>query len=206
MALNIPAINKQDSAGNITVSNMVFNQQYNEPLIHQLVVRYLAGARAGTATQKNRSDVRGGGKKPWRQKGTGNARAGTVSSPIWRSGGVTFASRPRSYTQKLNKKMYKIGVRSIFSELLRQKRLLASNDIVPDSPKTKNLASKLSGVAGKHLLIITEKLNENLVLAARNLSYVAVATVSSVSPVDLIVADKVITTTLAIKQIEERLA
>ncbi len=206
MALQIPAINDQDTAGTIDVSEQVFGQEFNETLVHQLVVRQLAGARAGTVAQKNRAAVSGGGAKPWRQKGTGRARSGTLSSPIWRSGGVTFAAQPRSYQQKINKKMYKVGVRSIFSELLRQDRLLASNDILPDSPKTKSLVAKLSAIEGKRVLIVTDELTDNLILASRNIPYVEVATVSSINPVTLVAADKVIATASAIKQIEERLA
>jgi len=206
MTLQIPAINDQDTAGTIDVSEQVFGQEFNETLVHQLVVRQLAGARAGTVAQKNRAAVSGGGAKPWRQKGTGRARSGTLSSPIWRSGGVTFAAQPRSYQQKINKKMYKVGVRSIFSELLRQDRLLASNDILPDSPKTKSLVAKLSAIEGKRVLIVADELTDNLILASRNIPYVEVATVSSINPVTLVAADKVIATASAIKQIEERLA
>lgn len=206
MTLQIPAINSEDSAGMLDVSEHVFGQKFNEALVHQLVVRHLAGARAGTAVKKNRSAVSGGGAKPWRQKGTGRARAGTMSSPIWRSGGVTFASQPRSYTQKINKKMYKLGIRSILSELLRQKRLLVGNDMLPDSPKTKELVAKLAVIEGKRILIIIDELNDNLRLASRNIPYAEVATVASVNPVNLVAADKVIATALAVRQIEERLA
>ncbi|MFW5444217.1 MAG: 50S ribosomal protein L4 [Methylococcaceae bacterium] len=206
MALQIPAINDQDSAGSVDVTEQVFGQEFNETLVHQLVVRYLAGARAGTKAQKNRSAVSGGGAKPWRQKGTGRARAGTMSSPIWRSGGVTFAAQPRSYVQKLNKKMYKVGVRSIFSELLRQDRLVVSNDVLPTTPKTKDLIAKLSNVDAKRVLIVADELTEELVLASRNIPYVEVSTVDSLTPVALVSADKVIATASAVKQIEERLA
>lgn len=206
MTLQIPAVNDQDSVGSIEVSAQVFGQKFNETLVHQLLVRHLAGARAGTVAQKNRAAVSGGGAKPWRQKGTGRARSGTLSSPIWRSGGVTFAVQPRSYAQKINKKMYKVGIRSIFSELLRQERLLVSDEIVPSSPKTKELVAKLSTIEGSRILIVAGELTDNLILASRNISYVTVATVVSVSPVDLVAADKVIATSSAVKQIEERLA
>ncbi len=146
-----------------------------------------------------------GALNPGDKKGTGRARAGTLSSPIWRSGGVTFAAQPRTYQQKINKKMYKAGVRSIFSELLRQNRLIASNDILPDSPKTKSLVAKLSAVEGKRVLIVADELTDNLILASRNIPYVEVSTVSSINPVTLVAADKVIATASAIKQIEERL-
>lgn len=206
MALQVPAINDQDSATAVDVAEQVFGQDFNETLVHQLVVKYLAGARAGTKAQKNRSAVSGGGIKPWRQKGTGRARAGTIRSPIWRTGGVTFAAEPRSYEQKMNKKMYKAGIRSIFSELLRQDRLAVSNEIMPDSAKTKEMAAKLKNIDGKRVLIVAEEMSENLILATRNIPYVEVATAQSIDPVLLVSADKVVATTAALKQIEERLA
>jgi len=206
MTLQIPAINDQDSANAIDVAELIFGQDFNETLVHQLVVRHLAGARAGTKAQKNRSAVAGGGAKPWRQKGTGRARAGTMSSPIWRSGGVTFAAQPRSFAQKINKKMYKVGIRSIFSELLRQDRLVVSNEVLPSSPKTKEMSAKLSGLDAKRVLILAEELTEELVLATRNIPYLNIATVSGLDPVTLVSADKVIATPAAVKQIEERLA
>lgn len=206
MSLQIPAIGNQDSAQALDVSEAVFGREFNETLVHQLVTKYLAAARAGTKAQKNRSAVSGGGIKPFRQKGTGRARAGTTRGPIWRSGGVSFAAQPRSFDQKLNKKMYKAGVCSIFSELLRQDRIAVCNDIIPSSPKTKELVAKIKDLDAGRVLIVTEELNENLVLAARNLHYVAVMTPTSVDPVSLVSADKVIATTAALKQIEERLA
>ncbi len=206
MALQIPAINDQDSAGAVDVAEQIFGQEFNETLVHQLVVRYMAGSRAGTKAQKNRSAVAGGGIKPWRQKGTGRARSGTLSSPIWRSGGVTFAAEPRSFVQKLNKKMYKVGVRSIYSELLRQGRMVVSNEIMPATPKTKEFSTKLSAVDAKRVLILADELTENLVLATRNIPYVEVSTVVGVDPVSLVSADKVIATSAAVKQIEEQLA
>jgi len=204
MALQIPAINDQGSA--IDVAEQVFGQEFNETLVHQMVVRYLAGGRSGTKAQKNRSAVAGGGAKPWRQKGTGRARSGTMSSPIWRSGGVTFAAQPRSFTQKINKKMYKVGIRSIFSELLRQNRLVVSNEMLPDTPKTKEMSIKLANVDAKRILILADEITDNLILATRNIPYVEVATVNGLDPVTLVSADKVIATTAAVKQIEERLA
>jgi len=206
MTLQIPAINDQDSANAIDVAEQVFGQDFNETLVHQLVVRHLAGARAGTKAQKNRSAVAGGGAKPWRQKGTGRARAGTMSSPIWRSGGVTFAAQPRSFAQKINKKMYKVGIRSIFSELLRQDRLVVSNEVMPSSPKTKEMSAKLSGLDAKRVLILADELTDDLILATRNIPYLEVATVNGLDPVALVSADKVIATPAAVKQIEERLA
>lgn len=206
MSLQIPAIGNQDSAQPLDVSELVFGQDFNETLVHQLVTKYLSSARAGTKAQKNRAAVSGGGAKPFRQKGTGRARAGTTRGPIWRTGGVAFAAQPRSYDQKLNKKMYKVGIRSIFSELLRQDRIAVCNDIFPSTPKTKEFLAKIKGIDAKRLLIVADDLNENLILAARNLPYVAVVTPSSVDPVSLVSADKVIATTTALKLIEERLA
>lgn len=205
MGLQIPVINTQDSAGRFDVSEAVFGQSYNETLIHQLVTRYLAGARAGTKAQKTRSDVSGGGMKPWRQKGTGRARSGTTRSPLWRTGGVTFAARPRSYDQKLNKKMFRVGIRSILSELLRQDRLVVSNDIVPTTSKTKELNDKLKGLLVKRILIIVKNIDENLALSSRNLPYVEVVEAANLSPVLLVSADKVIATPDALNEIEERL-
>lgn len=204
MSLQIPAISNQGSA--CDVSEAVFGQDFNETLVHQLVVKYMAAARAGTKAQKNRSAVSGGGSKPFRQKGTGRARAGTTRGPIWRSGGVAFAAQPRSFDQKLNKKMYKVGIRSIFSELLRQERIAVCDDIMPAAPKTKEFLAKVKYIDAKRLLVVVDELNENLILAARNLPYIAVMTPSSVDPVSLVSADKVIATTAALKQIEERLA
>lgn len=206
MSLQVPAIGNQGTGGATEVSEAVFGQDFNETLVHQLVVKYLSGARAGTKAQKNRASVSGGGMKPFRQKGTGRARAGTTRGPIWRTGGVAFAAQPRSYDQKLNKKMYKIGVRSIFSELLRQSRLAVCDDIIPALPKTKEFLKKISGIDAHRLLIVVDELNENLLLAARNVPYVAVLTPSSVDPVSLVSADKVIMTTSALKQVEERLS
>ncbi|MDD5460155.1 MAG: 50S ribosomal protein L4 [Methylococcales bacterium] len=206
MGLQIPVLNKQDSAGQVEVNEAVFGQPFNETLIHQLVTRYLAGARAGTKAQKTRSDVSGGGAKPWRQKGTGRARAGTTRSPIWRTGGVAFAARPRNYEQKLNKKMFRVGIRSILSELLRQDRLAVSSDILPTTPKTKALYEKLKSFDAKRILIVVENVDENLALASRNIPYVQVIEAANLSPVLLVAADKVIATPGALKQLEERLA
>ena len=205
MGLQVPAINEQDSATSVEVSELVFGLKFNETLVHQLVVKYLAGARLGTKAQKNRAAVSGGGAKPWRQKGTGRARSGTIRSPIWRSGGVTFAAQPRSFDQKMNKKMYRVGIRSIFSELLRSERLVVSNDILLSSPKTKELATKLKAIDAKRLLIITEEDNVNLELASRNIPYVTVITATELNPVLLVGADKVIATEQALKLIEGRL-
>lgn len=206
MSLQIPAIGNNDSAQSLEVSELVFGQDFNETLVHQLVTKYLSAARAGTKAQKTRAAVSGGGAKPFRQKGTGRARAGTTRSPVWRTGGVAFAAQPRSFDQKLNKKMYKVGIRSIFSELLRQNRISVCNDIVPATPKTKEFLGKIKGIDAGRILIVTEQLEENLILAARNIPYIAVVTPSSVDPVSLVSADKVIATAAALKLIEERLA
>ncbi len=206
MSMQVPALNEQDSSGSVAVAEAIFGQSFNETLVHQLVVRHLAGARAGTKAQKTRSDVSGGGTKPWRQKGTGRARSGTTRSPIWRTGGVSFAARPRNYEQKLNKKMFRVGVRSILSELLRQDRLVVSNDILPSNPKTKELNAKIKNIDAKRILIIVESVDANLALASRNIPYVEVIEAINLSPVLLVSADKVIATPGALKQIEERLA
>ena len=166
----------------------------------------MAGSRAGTKSQKTRSDVSGGGSKPWRQKGTGRARSGTIRSPIWRTGGVAFAARPRSYDQKLNKKMFRVGIKSILSELLRQDRLLVSSDILLASGKTKELSEKLKDIDAKRILIVVDAVNVNLVLASRNIPYVDVIEAINLNPVLLVSADKVIATPGALKQLEERLA
>jgi large subunit ribosomal protein L4 len=206
MSVQVPAINDQDNAVAVEVSEAVFGTAFNEALVHQLVTRYLAGARSGTKAQKNRAAVNGGGSKPWRQKGTGRARAGTKSSPIWRAGGVTFAAQPRNHAQKLNKKMFRVGIKSILSELLRQNRLVVSNDILAVSVKTKELHAKLKGLDCKRILIVTNKDNENLHLASRNLPYVELTTIDNLSPALLVAADKVITTGDALQQLEGRLS
>jgi large subunit ribosomal protein L4 len=205
MGLQIPAINSQDSADAVDVNEIVFGQAFNETLVHQLVVEYLAGGRSGTKAQKTRSEVSGGGIKPWKQKGTGRARSGTIRSPIWRTGGVTFAAKPRNYDQKLNKKMFRVGVRSILSELLRQNRLVVSAGIMPTSPKTKDFALKLKNLDAKRILIVVERFEDNLLLASRNLPYVNIVLADNLSPASLVSADKVIITPAGIKRIEERL-
>jgi len=203
MGLQIPKLNEQSG---LQVSEAVFGQDYNETLVHQLVTRYLAGARQGTKAQKTRSDVSGGGVKPWRQKGTGRARSGTSRSPIWRTGGVTFAARPRNYDQKLNKKMFRVGIRSILSELLRQDRLIISAEVLATTPKTKALKAQLNAVESKRTLIVVNEVDMNLALASRNIPYVEVVEAANLNPVLLVAADKVIVTPSALQQLEERLA
>jgi large subunit ribosomal protein L4 len=197
---------KLQGSGSVKVSDETFAQEYKEALVHQVVTACLAGARAGTAQQKSRSDVSGGGVKPWRQKGTGRARAGTIRSPIWTGGGATFASRPRDYTQKINRKMYRAAMRSILSELVRQERLVAVESIGVDAPKTKELAGKLAELGLDKVLIVTDAADDNLYLAARNLPGVAVCDVASADPVSLVGFDKVLMTTAALGKIEERLS
>ncbi len=188
------------------VSDSVFGAEFNEALVHQVVTAYMAGARSGTKAQKTRSDVRGGGAKPFAQKGTGRARAGTTRSPIWRSGGVTFAARPRNYSQKVNRKMYRSALRSILSELVRQERLIAVDDFTVSAPKTKELASKLQGMALNDVLIIAANPDENLFLASRNLRNVDVRDVAEIEPVSLVAYDKIVMTKAALEQIGERLS
>ena len=187
----------------ISISNDVFSKEFNESLIHQAVVSFMAASRQGSAKQKNRSEVRGGGKKPYRQKGTGRARAGTIRSPLWRGGGVTFASRPRDYSKKLNKKMYRAAIKSIFSELVRQNRLVAIEKPVLKKPKTKEIASFLNEVSLSKVLIIIDELDMNLYLSARNIPNVDVITVREINPVNLLKPQKVAVTSEALKQIEE---
>jgi len=191
----------------IQVSDMVFGADFKESLVHQVVVAYLAAARSGTAAQKNRSAVSGGGAKPFRQKGTGRARQGTIRSPIMRSGGVTFASQPRSYAQKVNRKMYQGALRAILSELVRQDRLVVVDAFSVSAPKTKELVAKLAEIgAADDTLIITESFDENLLLACRNLYRVDSRSLNEVDPVSLIGFDKVVITAAALKALEEKLA
>lgn len=194
-----------NSKETIAVSDAVFGLEYKESLIHQLVTAYMAGARSGTKAQKNRAAVRGGGAKPWRQKGTGRARAGTIRSPLWRSGGTTFAAQPRDYTQKLNKKMYRTGIRSILSELNRQQRLLVVEDITVDAAKTRQMTAKLADLGVSKTLIVTETGDESLYLSARNLPYVEVTDVAGMNPLNLVRYDHVVVTVGAVRAIEEHL-
>ncbi len=190
----------------ISVSDDVFGADYSESLVHQLVTAYMAGGRQGTKAQKNRSAVSGGGAKPWRQKGTGRARAGTIRSPIWRGGGVTFAAKPRDYSQKVNRKMYRAGIRSILSELARQQRLLIVEDITVDAPKTKQLVGKLAELDVSKTLIVTETGDEKLYLSARNLPNVEVSDVAGLNPVNLVRYDHIVVTVGAVRAIEEWLS
>lgn len=197
---------KLQDKGSVDVLDTAFGVDYNEALVHQVVTAYLAGARAGTKAQKNRAAARGGGAKPWRQKGTGRARAGTIRSPIWVGGGRTFAAKPRNYDQKVNKKMYRAALRSMMSELVRQDRLVVVNELSLEAPKTKLLASKLKEMSLDSVLILNEAFDEKLFLAARNLPDVGICDVASMDPVVLIRFDKVLVTVPALKLIEERLS
>ena len=192
-------------AGTVSVSDVAFAREYNEDLVHQVVTAYMAGARQGTRAQKNRAAVSGGGKKPWRQKGTGRARAGTIRSPIWRSGGVTFAAQPQDHSKKVNRKMYRAALRSIMSELARQERLVVVESMDLEQPKTKLLAQQLGEYGVDNVLIIGTEVGENLYLASRNLHKVDVRDVDGVDPVSLIAYDKVMVTVDAVKKFEEML-
>lgn len=189
----------------IDVCERTFGGEFNETLVHQAVVAYMAGGRQGSKKQKTRSEVSGGGKKPWRQKGTGRARAGTIRSPIWRGGGATFAARPQDHSQKLNKKMYRAAMRSILAELVRQDRLVVVEDFSVDAPKTKALLGKLETLGLQDVLIVSENVEQNLYLAARNLPHVDVRDVQASDPVSLIAYDKVLMTVSAVKKFEEML-
>ena len=200
MELNLVA------GGTVEVSDQTFGREFNEALIHQVVTAYLAGARQGTRAQKTRSEVAGGGRKPWRQKGTGRARAGTTRSPIWRSGGVTFAAKPQDFSQKVNKKMYRAAMQSIWSELVRQGRLIVIDDLSIDAPKTKALAEKLSAMNLSNVLIVAGEVSDALYLSARNLPHVDVRDSDATDPVSLISFEKVLVTVGALRAIEEQLA
>jgi large subunit ribosomal protein L4 len=203
--LNIATL-EGGSAGKVQVSEATFGRAFNEDLVHQAVTAYLSGGRQGSRAQKNRSDVRGGGRKPWKQKGSGRARAGSTRSPIWRTGGVTFAARPQDHSQKLNRKMYRAALQSILSELARQDRLVIVESIQLNQPKTKLLQQKLSALNLDSVLIISDEINENLYLSARNLPHVDVRDVSGADPVSLVRFDKVLITVSAMKKFEEVLA
>lgn len=194
------------NGGSVELAESAFAREYNEALVHQVVVAFMAAGRQGSRAQKNRSAVSGGGKKPWRQKGTGRARAGTTRSPIWRSGGVTFAAQPQDHSTKVNRKMYRGALRCIVSELIRQQRLVAVESFAVDAPKTKELVAQLKDLEISNGLIITEEVDENLFLAARNVKAVDVRDVDGIDPVSLISYDKVLITVPALKKLEEVLA
>lgn len=197
---------KTNTGTAVAVSDATFAREFNESLVHQIVTAYLAGGRQGTKAQKTRSEVAGGGKKPWRQKGTGRARAGTASSPIWRSGGVTFAAKPRSFEQKVNKKMYRAAMQSILSELVRQERLIVADDFSVTSHKTKEFIAKLDKLELNNVLIVSDDIDEKLYLASRNVPHVGVTEAVDVDPVSLIAFDKILVTVPALKKLEEAYA
>ena len=201
--MKIDLLTSSAKKSGITISEATFGKDFNESLVHQAVVSYMAGSRQGSGKQKTRSEVRGGGKTPYRQKGTGRARAGTIRSPLWRGGGVTFAATPRDYSKKINKKMYRAALRSIFSELLRQGKLVAIETPVLDKPKTKEIAKFLKDFSLSKVLFITDNFDSNFYLSARNIPNVDVITVKEINPVILLKSDKVAVTAAAFKLIEE---
>lgn len=201
LALAMPA----GGTNSIEVSEVAFGRVFNEALVHQVVVALMAGARAGTKKQKTRAEVRGGGAKPWRQKGTGRARAGTIRSPLWRKGGVIFAAVPRDHSQKVNKKMYRGAMSAILSELIRQNRLRVVDEFVVNQPKTKGLLDKLKALDLESVLIVVDKMDDNLYLSARNVPNIAVKEASGVNPVQLIKYDHVLMTVEAVRKLEEAL-
>jgi len=199
-------ISIHNSNEKVSVLDEAFAAEFNETLVHQLVVSYMSAARSGTKAQKTRSEVRGGGAKPFRQKGTGRARAGTIRSPLWRSGGITFAARPRDYSKKLNKKMYRTGLRSIVSELVRQDRLMVVDQISIDQPKTKLMAAKMAELGVSKGLVLTDGLDSSIYLAARNIPNLMVMDVATIDPLSLVSFDKVVVDQAALKKLEERLS
>ena len=205
MKLAVVDADGKKASGGVEVSDAAFGAKFNEPLVHQVVNAFMAGARRGTKSQKSRAEVSGGGAKPWRQKGTGRARAGSIRSPIWRSGGATFAAKPKDYSQKVNRKMYRGAMRSIFSELVRQDRLIVLDEFGVGAPKTKELVAKLDSLKLDDVLIVTAEFDENLALAARNLHWTTYIDAGQLNPVSLIAFDKVLMTVSAVKAIEERL-
>ncbi|MBA4501162.1 50S ribosomal protein L4 [Marinobacterium marinum] len=199
-------LNLTGATGSVEVSDLAFGKEFNETLVHQVVTAYMAAGRQGSKAQKNRSAVSGGGAKPFRQKGTGRARAGTSRSPLWRAGGVTFAAQPRNFAQKVNKKMYRAAMRCILSELVRQERLVVVEDFQLEAPKTKQFVAKLEELKLGNALLITENVEQNLYLAARNVPHVDVRDAAGIDPVSLVGFEKVLVTVPALKKIEEVLA
>ena len=195
-------INLHSSKDKLTVADAVFGAEFNESLVHQVVTAYMNGARAGTKKQLTRGEVRGGGKKPWKQKGTGRARAGTIRSPLWRHGGRHFAAVPRDHGQKVNRKMYRGAIRSIIGELARQGHLIVAEKFAVDAPKTKSLLAALEKLGVNDILIVTESMDQNLVLSSRNLHKVAVCDVDALNPVALLTHEKVLMTQDAVKKLE----
>ena len=205
MELNLTTASGNASKKTVEVSEETFNKDFNESLVHQVVTAYMAGGRAGTKGQKNRAAVRGGGAKPWRQKGTGRARSGTIRSPIWRSGGTTFAAKNRDFSQKVNRKMYRSAMISIVSELVRQDRLVVLTDLKMDGPKTKELADQLKALSTQNALIVTADFEQNIYLSSRNLINIEYTDAQHINPVNLVRYEKVIITADAVKKVEEML-
>jgi large subunit ribosomal protein L4 len=205
--MNLKLISKGAQAQDVQVSDTTFAREYNESLVHQLIVAYMAAGRAGTKAQKTKAEVRGGGIKPWRQKGTGQARAGSIRSPIWVGGGRAFAAKPRDFAQKVNRKMYRAGLQAMLSQLARTDRLQVVNGIELEAPKTKLLLQKLKELnQGDSVLVLVEAFDEKLELASRNLPYVDVLPVSALDPLSLARHDQVLATVGAVRLLEERLA
>ena len=190
----------------VTVDKELFGAEFNGPLVHQVVTAYMAAGRSGTKAQKTRAEVRGGGKKPWKQKGTGRARAGTIRSPLWRGGGIIFAAKPRSFEQKVNRKMYRGALASILSELNRLERLIVVKELAVKEPKTRLLASELAALKADNVLLVTNGDDRNLFLAARNLPNVDICPVDEVDPVALVAREKLVITVDALKRLQEKLA
>ena len=204
--MQVNVVSSAGDAGALNLADRTFAVEFNEPLVHQVVSAYMAGSRRGTKSRKSRAEVRGGGAKPWRQKGLGRARAGSIRSPIWRGGGAAFAAKPRSFAQKVNRKMYRAAMRSILSELVRQERVVVVQDFALEKPKTKEIVSRLAELGLANVLIVTAETDETLVLASRNLHHVEVQRPAEVNPVSLLAFDKVVMTVAAARRIEERFA
>ncbi len=206
MELKLTTATGRDSKNSVELSDSSFGREFNEALVHQVVTAYMAAARSGTKAQKSRAAVSGGGAKPWRQKGTGRARAGTIRSPLWRGGGKTFAATNRDYSQKVNRKMYRGALQAILSELVRQERLVLVESFSVETPKTKQLNEKLKGMGLSNVLIVSHEVDDNLYLSSRNLPHVHVVEAKRVDPVSLVGFEKVVMTVDAVKQLEEMLA
>lgn len=206
MELKLTTATGRDSKNSVELSDSNFGREFNEALVHQVVTAYMAAARSGTKGQKSRAAVSGGGAKPWRQKGTGRARAGTIRSPLWRGGGKTFAATNRDFSQKVNRKMYRGALQAILSELVRQERLVLVENFSVETPKTKQLNEKLKGMGLSNVLIVAHEVDDNLYLSSRNLPHVHVVEAKRVDPVSLIGVEKVVMTVAAVKELEEMLA
>ena len=204
--MQVNVVSSAGDAGAVNLADRTFGVEFNEALVHQVVSAYMAGGRRGTKSRKSRAEVRGGGSKPWRQKGLGRARAGSIRSPVWRGGGATFAAKPRSFAQKVNRKMYRGAMRSILSELVRQERLVVIQDFTIEKPRTRDMVSLLTELRLANVLVVTAEIDDTLDLASRNLRHVSVQRPAEVSPVSLLAFDKVVMTVAAARRIEERFA